>query len=410
MTGALHAGHALNNTLQDILIRRAHAGLRDPVDSRNGPRGNHPGGRRSGSLPRRTRRHQLGREGLVKRIWAWKDACGEILDQLKQMGCSCDWQRLRFTLDPVCARAVRHTFFSLFKERLIYRGNRLVNWDTHLQTAVADDEVFHETVPGHFWHIRYPVIDARPGEPAFVTIATTRPETMLGDTAVAVHPDPETTLEGVIAGLEDRIASAPAKEKPELEAELADAKGRRETGLAGLIRLRDMARDGRKLMLPLLNREIPLVADEWAKPEMGSGCVKITPAHDPNDYGRSPPRPADGQHPQPQTARSTPARANTRMSVARPAMPWSPTSRRPAWCESNSARSSWYSIQRPVEPYLTDPVVRQVDRLAQTAMDAVTSGRSASTRTIRRTCLDWLSETRLAGEPAALVGPPDSIW
>ena len=138
------------------------------------------------------------------------------------MGCSCDWQRTRFTLDPVCARAVRHTFFSLFRERLIYRGKRLVNWDTLLQTAVSDDEVFHETVPGHFWHFHYPVIDPKPGEPTHVTIATTRPETMLGDTAVAVHPDPASALDEVEAELRDRLAAAPEKEKAEIQAELDD--------------------------------------------------------------------------------------------------------------------------------------------------------------------------------------------
>ena len=128
---------------------------------------------------------------------------------------------------PVCARAVRHTFFSLFRDGLIYRGKRLVNWDTLLQTAVSDDEVFHETVAGHFWYFNYPVIDPRPGEPTHVTIATTRPETMLGDTAVAVHPDPAAALDKAEAELEARLAAAPAKQKPELEAELDDVRQRR---------------------------------------------------------------------------------------------------------------------------------------------------------------------------------------
>ncbi|MFO0897193.1 MAG: class I tRNA ligase family protein [Pirellulales bacterium] len=136
-------------------------------------------------------RHDLGRAALVERIWSWKKEYeARILGQLEQMGCSCDWRRTRFTLDPVCARAVRHTFFGLFKQQLIYRGQRLVNWDTFLQTAVSDDEVFHETVKGHFWHFSYPVVNPQPGEPERVTFATTRPETMLGDTAVAVHPNP----------------------------------------------------------------------------------------------------------------------------------------------------------------------------------------------------------------------------
>ena len=143
------------------------------------------------------------------------------------MGCSCDWQRTRFTLDPVCARAVRHTFHSLFKQRLIYRGQRLVNWDSLLQTAVSDDEVFHETVPGHFWYFHYPVIDPKPGEPTHVTIATTRPETMLGDTAVAVHPNPESALEGVEAELRERLAAAPEKLKDDIQAQLDDLEDRR---------------------------------------------------------------------------------------------------------------------------------------------------------------------------------------
>ena len=173
---------------------------------------------------------------------------------------------------------MRHTFYRLFCDRLIYRGKRLVNWDPMLQTAVADDEVFHETVAGHFWYVYYPVIDARPGEPDRVTVATTRPETMLGDTAVAVHPDPAAALDKAEAELAARLAAAAEKEKAELRAELDDVRHRRQTLLPELIKLRDMARDGRKVMLPLLDRPMPLVADEWAKPELGTGCVKITPA------------------------------------------------------------------------------------------------------------------------------------
>src|SRR5712672_1480536 len=130
-------------------------------------------------------RHDLGREELVKRIWQWKDKYeARILGQLRELGCSCDWQRTRFTLDPICARAVRETFFKMFRDGLIYRGKRLVNWDTQLQTSVADDETFTETVKGGFWTFRYPV----KGGGDFIRFSTTRPETMLGDTAVAVHP------------------------------------------------------------------------------------------------------------------------------------------------------------------------------------------------------------------------------
>src|SRR5688572_11262357 len=288
VTGALHLGHALNNTLQDILIRMKRM---QGFNTLWMPGTDHAGIATQAVVERRLleeeklSRHDLGREKLVERIWDWKQEYeARILGQLKQMGCSCDWARTRFTLDETCSRAVRHTFFSLFKERLIYRGKRLVNWDTFLQTAVSDDEVFHETVKGHFWHFRYGVIDPQPGEPTHVTIATTRPETMLGDTAVAVHPDPASALSRAEAELKQKLSDAPEKQQAEIQAQLDDLAERRRTLLPELIKLRDMARAGRKLMLPLLDREIPLVADAWAKPELGSGCVKITPAHDPNDY------------------------------------------------------------------------------------------------------------------------------
>ncbi len=179
---------------------------------------------------------------------------------------------------------MRETFFRLFKDGKIYRGKRLVNWDTFLQTAVSDDEVFHETIEGHFWYINYPIIDPKPGEPKHVTVATTRPETMLGDTAVAVHPDPAEALKAAEAELKERLAAAPSKEKPAIQEQLDEVQRRRREMLPHLEKLRDMALDGRQVELPLLNRPIPLIADVWAKPELGTGCVKITPAHDPNDY------------------------------------------------------------------------------------------------------------------------------
>jgi len=404
VTGALHLGHALNNTLQDIIIRQKRM---QGYETLWMPGTDHAGIATQavveGRLLREEKktRHDLGREGLVKRIWQWKDAYEKrILGQLKEMGCSCDWQRTRFTLDPVCARAVRHTFFSLFREKLIYRGNRLVNWDTYLQTAVADDEVFHETVPGHFWHLRYPVIDPKPGEPAYVTLATTRPETMLGDTAVAVHPDPETTLAGVIAGLKDRIAAAPAKERPELEAELADAEKRLRTHLPLLIQLRDMAKAGRKLMLPLMNREIPLVADEWAKPELGSGCVKITPAHDPNDYDVALRRNLPMVNIlNPDGTLNANAGVYEGMTVlkARQAVV-SDLEQQGLVVDvedriielAHSDRS-----KTPIEPYLADQWFVKMDHLAQTAMDAVTDGRvRIIPERYTKTYLDWLSEKR----------------
>ncbi len=298
VTGALHLGHALNNTLQDILVRyyrmRGFNTLWQPGTD-------HAGIATQAVVERRIReqegktRHELGRDELVKRIWKWKDEYEKrILSQLKLMGCSCDWERNRFTLDDGLARAVRHMFFKLFKDGLIFRGKRLVNWDTQLQTAVSDDEVYYETVKSHFWHFKYPVIAKqsrdRKGagdDPEFVIIATTRPETMLGDTAVAVHPDPEGFFDQQQSELQemwDRLSSRSGKEATELEAKLQSLRARRESHLPQLIKLRDMARDGRKLMLPLVEREIPLITDEWADPTKGSGCVKITPAHDPNDY------------------------------------------------------------------------------------------------------------------------------
>jgi len=297
VTGALHLGHALNNTLQDILIRyhrmRGFNTLWQPGTD-------HAGIATQAVVERRIRetegksRHDLGREELVRRIWQWKDEYEKrIIGQLKLMGCSCDWERCRFTLDEGLARAVRHQFFKMFKDGLIFRGKRLVNWDTQLQTAVSDDEVYYESVKGHFWHFKYPVIakasheatkPRRHEEPEYVVIATTRPETMLGDTAVAVHPDPEGFLNAEEGKLREALVTAAGKDRTEIEAKLVAIAERRQSHLPQLIKLRDMARAGRKLRLPLVAREIPLIADEWADPLLGSGCVKITPAHDPNDY------------------------------------------------------------------------------------------------------------------------------
>jgi len=244
VTGALHMGHALNGTLQDLITRwRRMQGY----EALWMPGTDHAGIATQAVVERRMfeeeglTRHDIGREALVNRIWRWKDAYEKrILEQLRQLGASCDWRRTRFTLDEVCSRAVRRTFFRFFKDGLIYRGKRLVNWDTHLQTAVADDEVFHEEVEGHFWTFTYPVV-GDDGQPTGVTIAfsTTRPETMLGDTAVCVHPTDE-RYEHLI---------------------------------------------GKQVQIPLNGRLIPIIADALlAKKEMGTGCVKVTPAHDPNDY------------------------------------------------------------------------------------------------------------------------------
>ncbi len=243
VTGALHLGHAINGTLQDVLIRY-HRMKGDNTLWMPGT--DHAGIATQAVVEKRIfeeeklSRHDLGKEGLVKRIWQWKDEYQtRIISQLKLVGCSCDWDRTRFTLDDQCARAVREAFFELFKDGLIFRGLRLVNWDTQLQTAVADDEIYYEPVQGQLASIRYPVVGRRDGEPEFLIVATTRPETMLGDTAVAVHPED--------------------------------------------LRYKNLI--GRSVLLPLVGREIPIIADGLlVDPKFGTGVVKVTPAHDPNDY------------------------------------------------------------------------------------------------------------------------------
>ena len=239
VTGALHLGHALNNTLQDILARQHRA---RGFDTCWIPGTDHAGIATQAVVEKRVRdlegktRHDLGREELVKRIWEWKDQYGSrILEQLRGMGCSCDWSRTRFTLDSTCAAAVRRTFFNLFKDGHIYRGKRLVNWDTQLQTSVADDETFVETVKGGFWTFRYPLVDGS----GHIRFSTTRPETMLGDVAIAVHPEDERYKSWI----------------------------------------------GKLVKVPLAGREIPIIADALlVDPELGTGAVKVTPAHDRNDH------------------------------------------------------------------------------------------------------------------------------
>jgi len=405
VTGALHLGHALNNTLQDILIRwRRMQGY----NTLWMPGTDHAGIATQAVVERRLleeenlTRHDLGREKLVERIWQWKDQYeARILSQLKQLGCSCDWQRTRFTLDDVCARAVRETFFRLFKEGLIYRGKKLVNWDTYLQTAVSDDEVFHETVKGHFWHFRYPVIDPQPGEPESVTIATTRPETMLGDTAVAVHPDPGAALSKLENDLAERLATAPTKERPEIEQQLEAVRQRRERRLTELETLRDMALDGRMVMLPLLERPIPLIDDTWAKPELGSGCVKITPAHDPNDYDvwqRNPHigainilNPDGTLNENAGPYRGLPikeARRRVVTDLESQGLLGETEDREIDLAHSDRSKT-------PIEPYLADQWFVRMDHLAQLAMDAVTGGRVRIVpERYAKGYLDWLAEKR----------------
>ncbi len=238
VTGQLHMGHALDETLQDILIRYKrmqgyctlwvpgtdHAGIATQIKVEENLRVNEG-----------LTRYDLGREKFLERVWDWKKTYGDrIINQLKKIGSSCDWDRERFTMDEGCSKAVREVFVNLYEKGLIYQGSRIINWCPHCITALSDAEVEHTEQAGHFWHIKYPIKDSD----GFVIIATTRPETLLGDTAVAVNPEDE--------------------------------------------RYKDLV--GKKLILPLVGREIPVIADEYVDKEFGTGCVKITPAHDPNDF------------------------------------------------------------------------------------------------------------------------------
>ncbi len=404
VTGALHLGHALNNTLQDIQIRmhrmKGYEALWMPGTDHAGIATQAVVEKRLKELENKTR-HDLGREKLVERIWQWKDQYeARILGQLKRLGCSCDWRRTRFTLDDQCARAVRSTFYDLFAKGLIYRGKRLVNWDTYLQTAVSDDEVKPETVQGHFWHLQYPVIDPQPGEPTHVAIATTRPETMLGDTAVAVHPNPREAMERVEAALREKLAEASAKDKPAIEAQLEELESRKATVLPTLEKLAAMASDGRQVMLPLVNRPIPIVADVWAKPELGSGCVKITPAHDPNDYDvamRCALPMLNIMNSDGTVNENGGSFAGLRMSKAREKV-----------VEQLDALGLLLKVEdreielkhsdrskTPIEPWLADQWFVKMDRLAQSAMDAVSDGRvKIYPPRYANGYLDWLGEKR----------------
>ncbi len=404
VTGALHLGHALNNTLQDIRVRyhrmRGFEALWMPGTDHAGIATQAVVERRLKELENKTR-HDLGREGLVERIWQWKEESEvRILNQLRSMGCSCDWTRTRFTLDAVCARAVRTTFFDLFSKGLIFRGKRLVNWDTYLQTAVSDDEVFPELVKSHFWHFKYPVVKPAAGEPTHVVIATTRPETMLGDTAVAVHPDPAAALDSSERLLQDKLANAPAKEREALQVELDALRDRRTTHLPMLQQLAAMAARGAMLELPLTERQIPLIADVWAKPELGSGCVKITPAHDHNDYevGLRCDLPmlnilntdgtlnAEAGKYQGLTVRK--ARAAVVADLEELELMVEIEDREIPLAHSDRSKT-------PIEPFLADQWFVKMEQLAQNAMDAVTDGRvKILPERYAKGYLDWLGEKR----------------
>ena len=237
VTGVLHMGHALNNTLQDILCRwkrmTGHEVLWMPGTDHAGIATQNVVEKQLASEGKD--RHDLGRDTFVDRVWKWRsESGGQIINQLKRLGASCDWERERFTMDEGLSKAVREVFVRLYDEGLIYRDNRLINWCPRCHTALSDLEVEHEDKKGNLWHLRYPV----QGTDRHLVVATTRPETMLGDTAVAVHPDDE--------------------------------------------RYQDLI--GKTVILPLIQREIPIIADEYVDKEFGSGAVKITPAHDFNDF------------------------------------------------------------------------------------------------------------------------------
>ena len=238
VTGQLHMGHAMDCTLQDILIRfkrmegyaalwvpgTDHAGIATQIKVEEELR-----------VKEGLTRYDLGREKFLERVWDWKNTYGNrIVAQQKKMGASCDWDRARFTMDEGCSKAVRETFCELYDKGLIYKGSRIINWCPHCVTALSDAEVEYVDKPGFLWHVRYPLTDGS----GYLEVATTRPETMMGDTGVAVHPDDE--------------------------------------------RYKHLV--GKTCILPLMDREIPIVADEYVEMDFGTGCVKMTPAHDPNDF------------------------------------------------------------------------------------------------------------------------------
>src|SRR5687768_4379742 len=244
VTGVLTLGHVLNNTIQDILARKARMSGFEVLWL---PGTDHAGIATENVVDRQLRKEEkkskrdLGREEFLRRVQAWKQKHGGIIiEQLKKLGCSCDWSRERFTMDDAYVRCVQKVFVDLYKKGLIYHGKRMVNWDPVARTAVSDEEVIMTEERGHLWHIKYPLLepDGTPSRDQSVVVATTRPETMLGDEAVAVNPKDERYQKLV----------------------------------------------GKKLLLPLRNKPIPVIADELVDPKFGTGCVKVTPAHDPADY------------------------------------------------------------------------------------------------------------------------------
>jgi valyl-tRNA synthetase len=363
VTGALHMGHCLNGTIQDLLTRwrrmQGRAALWMPGTDHAGIATQAVVERRMLEEEKLTR-HDIGRDALVERIWKWKDEYeARILNQLKQIGSSCDWRRVRFTLDEVCSKAVRRTFFKMFSDGLIYRGKRLVNWDTYLQTAVADDEVYTDDIAGHFWTMNYPVVDEA-GKPTGtrISFSTTRPETMLGDTAVCVHPTDE-----------------------------------RYTDLVG-----------KHVMIPANGRIIPIVADALlADKTLGTGAVKVTPAHDPNDYACwSRNKDKMGE---PINILNSDGSINENGGEYQGLDRYEARKRVVAKMDSlghlekveDRIIPMKYSdrSKTPVEPFLSDQWFVKMDTLAQNAMDAVEDGRVRFfPQRYAKTYLDWLGEKR----------------
>ncbi|QDU47123.1 Valine--tRNA ligase [Symmachiella dynata] len=355
VTGALHMGHALNGTLQDLITRwRRMQGF----EALWMPGTDHAGIATQSVVERRMfeeeglTRHDIGREALVERIWTWKDQYeARILNQLKQMGASCDWRRTRFTLDDMCSVAVRKTFFKLFRDELIFRGKRLVNWDTFLQTAVANDEVFHETVPGHFWTFTYPVV----GSDETLAFSTTRPETMLGDSAIAVHPSDER--------------------------------------YAHLI--------GKMVSISVTGREIPIIADGiLVDKELGTGAVKVTPAHDHNDYacGQRNDLPVinilnnDGTI----NENGAPYEGLDRYEARKKIVADMEAAGHLVKIEDRDIEIAHSDRSKtPIEPYLSDQWFVAMQDLAQSAIDAVEDGRVRFyPARYTKTYNDWLGEKR----------------
>jgi valyl-tRNA synthetase len=421
VTGALHMGHALNNTLQDVLIRwrrmQGYNALWMPGTDHAGIATQAVVERQLLQQEKKTR-HDLGRDELVKRIWQWKDQYeARILGQLREIGASCDWKRTRFTLDPVCARAVRETFFKMFRDGYIYRGKRLVNWDTHLQTSVADDETDNIKQKAKFYYFRYPVVSGPTDGLDAVLIATTRPETMLGDTAVAVHPEPRRELEKRQKELTSDLATASEKDAKEIRDRLERLAKRRDEALPQLEKLASMAAAGAMLELPLVGRKIPLIADRYADPEKGTGAVKITPAHDFNDYDvwRRHPEigdPINMLNPdgtindagQGEYRGRTYSYAGLSREKAREQVVQHLTELGLFVKDEDIENTIPISdrSKTPIEPYLSNQwFVRMADRtdgkpgLAQMAMDAVTGGRvKFFPERYATSYLDWLGEKR----------------